>query len=219
MLNLVLVGPQGAGKGSAAKDLENAFNIKHISTGDIFRYHIKNQTELGKRIKKIVDAGDLVPSELTCEVMQDRVSQEDCQNGFILDGFPRNLEQAKCLDKFADIDYVVLLEIPREISIERLSNRRQCKNCNAIYNVKTNPPKESGVCDVCGGELYQRDDDKPEAIENRLKIYEKETKPILDYYGDKVVKVDALGSISEVNQRIIKNVKQKMEKNGKNHSK
>ncbi len=218
MLSLVLVGPQGAGKGSAAKDLENAYNITHISTGDIFRYHIKNQTELGKKIKAIVDSGDLVPSELTCEVMNDRIEKDDCNNGFILDGFPRNLEQAQCLDKFANIDYVVLLDVPRQVSIDRLSNRRQCKNCNAIYNVKTKPSKKEGVCDACGGELYQRDDDKPEAIKNRLEIYENETKPILEYYNGKVITIEAVGSITEVNKKIVDNLNERIEKDGKKHS-
>ena len=207
MLRLILVGPQGAGKGSAAGDLCREFDITHVSTGDIFRYHIKNQTELGQRIKKIVDSGNLVPSSLTCEVMKDRISQDDCKNGFIFDGFPRNLEQATSMDKFTDIDFVVLLDVPKEISIERLSNRVQCRKCNKIFNIKTMPPKKEGICDDCGGELYSRDDDKPEAIKKRLEIYEEETKPILDHYKGKVLKIEAKGSITEVNKKIIDAIK------------
>lgn len=207
MLKLVLIGPQGAGKGSAADDLCKAFNIVHISTGDIFRYHMKNQTELGKKIKAIVDSGNLVPSELTCEIMKDRLKNDDCKNGYILDGFPRNIEQAECLQTFSDIDFVILLDVPREISIERLTNRRICKKCNKIFNLKTNPPKKEGICDFCGGELYRRDDDEIFAIKNRLDIYETETKPILEFYKDKVLKIDAIGSIEEVNNRIINTIK------------
>jgi adenylate kinase len=207
MLRLILVGPQGAGKGSAAGDLCNEFNITHISTGDIFRYHIKNQTELGKRIKEIVDSGNLVPSSLTSEVMEDRIKQDDCKNGFIFDGFPRNTEQADAMAKFTEIDFVVLLDVPKDVSIERLSNRLQCRKCNKIFNIKTMPPKKEGVCDDCGGELYTRDDDKPEAIKKRLEIYEQETKPLLDFYKDKVLKIEAKGSISDVNKNIIEAIK------------
>lgn len=203
MLRLILVGPQGAGKGSAADDLTNKFNIPHISTGDIFRYNIKNQTELGKKIQKIVDGGGLVPSELTCEVMKDRISQDDCKNGYILDGFPRNLEQAKSLDSYSEVDFVVLLDVPREVSIERLTSRLQCSKCKTIFNTKSKPPKKEGVCDKCGGELYRRDDDTSEAITKRLEIYEKETKPILDHYNGKVLVIKAIGDISEVNKSII----------------
>lgn len=210
MLRLVLIGPQGAGKGSAADDLCSAFNIVHISTGDIFRYHIKNSTELGKKIKAIVDSGNLVPSELTCEVMRDRVEQDDCKNGFIFDGFPRNLEQAECMKTYTDIDFVVLLDVPNEVSVERLSNRRQCKKCNKIFNVKTKPSQKAGICDDCGGELYQRDDDTPEAILKRLEIYEKETKPLLDYYKGKVLSIKAEGSIEDVNKSIISAIKSAM---------
>ncbi|ACI19610.1 adenylate kinase [Dictyoglomus thermophilum] len=189
MKAIIFLGPPGAGKGTHAKEVSQILNIPHISTGDIFREHVKNQTELGIKVKSYLDSGSLVPDELVWEVVKDRISKEDCKNGFILDGFPRTIPQAEMLEKYLKeknaVIKVIYLDASDELVIKRLSARRVCKNCGAIYNLISMPPKKDGICDICGGELYQRSDDKPEVIKQRLETYYKETQPLIDYYRNK----------------------------------
>ncbi len=165
--------------------------IAPVSTGDIFREEIKRDTDLGKRVSGYLSRGELVPDKVVIEVLKDRISRPDAEKGFILDGFPRTVAQAEALEKIAKIDAVIRLIVPEWIIIERLSNRRICKKCGAIYNVKYLKPKKPGVCDKCGGVLYQREDDKPEVIKERLKIYERQTQPLIAYYQGKVPFVNA----------------------------
>ncbi len=189
MKAIIFLGPPGAGEGTHAKEVSHILNIPHISTGDIFREHVKNQTELGIKVKSYLDSGSLVPDELVWEVVKDRISKEDCKNGFILDGFPRTIPQAEMLEKYLKeknaVIKVIYLDASDELVIKRLSARRVCKNCGAIYNLISMPPKKDGICDICGGELYQRSDDKPEVIKQRLETYYKETQPLIDYYRNK----------------------------------
>ncbi|RLF14329.1 MAG: adenylate kinase [Thermoprotei archaeon] len=199
-LNLVFLGPPGVGKGTYAKELSKRYNIPHISTGDIFREEIRKGTELGKKVKSYVERGELVPDEIVIEVVRKRLSQDDCKRGFILDGFPRTINQAIALDSIVKVDLVFNFVAPKSVIIERLSGRRICQKCGAIYHIKFNPPKRPGICDKCGGPLYQREDDKPEVIEERLRVYEKQTAPIVDYYRKKgiLVEVDASRNMEEV---------------------
>ncbi|MBC6004828.1 Adenylate kinase [uncultured Clostridium sp.] len=214
-MRIILLGPPGAGKGTQAAGIVEKYNIPHISTGDIFRKNIKEGTELGKKAKGFIDQGLLVPDELTVGLVTDRISQPDCEKGFMLDGFPRNVAQAQHLDKYLkevgiSLDKVVNIEVDKDILVGRAVGRRICKSCGATYHVEFNPPKADGVCDVCGGELYQRADDNEETVSKRIQVYLDETKPLVDYYSkegiianingeqsiDKVFAdiVDALGS-------------------------
>jgi adenylate kinase len=181
-MNLIILGAPGSGKGTQTTRLKAKLNIPAISTGDIFRKEIKEETELGKRIKKYLDSGQLVPDEIVIDVIKERIKQPDCKNGFILDGFPRTLEQAKALDKIVKIDACINLSVPKEIIVKRLSARRTCKNCGEIYNLLVLKPKVDGVCDKCGGPLFQRDDDRESVIEERFRVYERQTEPLLKYY-------------------------------------
>jgi len=212
-MNIVIIGPQGSGKGTHSDILSKKLGIPHISTGDIFREEVKKGTELGKTVEKFMNEGKLVPDEIVNEVVKKRLSQEDCKNGFILDGYPRNLNQAKMLDEIAKIDHVIYLNISDEKAVERISSRVQCKKCNKIYNLITMPPKKPGICDVCGGEIYQRDDDKPEAVKERLKTFHELTEPIIDYYKKKGI-LDVVSSEGEVEetQEKIKKVMENWEK-------
>ena len=185
MNNFVFLGPPGAGKGSLAVKVAEDYKIPHISTGDIFRANIKAQTPLGVKVKAIIDSGSLVSDELTFELVKDRLAQDDCKNGYILDGFPRTIPQAEMLDGLVADLKVVNFQIADEIVIGRLSTRRVCKACGANYNIKTLPPKVEGVCDKCGGELYQRDDDKQESILHRMDVYREQTEPLINYYKNK----------------------------------
>ncbi|MBR1638410.1 MAG: adenylate kinase [Treponema sp.] len=185
MNNFVFLGPPGAGKGSLAVKVAADYQIPHISTGDIFRANIKAQTPLGVKVKAIIDSGSLVSDELTFELVKDRLAQDDCKNGYILDGFPRTIPQAEMLDSLVADLKVVNFQIADEIVIGRLSTRRVCKACGANYNIKTLPPKVEGVCDKCGGELYQRDDDKQESILHRMDVYREQTEPLINYYKNK----------------------------------
>ena len=185
MNNFVFLGPPGAGKGSLAVKVAEDYKIPHISTGDIFRANIKAQTPLGVKVKAIIDSGSLVSDELTFELVKDRLAQDDCKNGYILDGFPRTIPQAEMLEKLVADVKVVNFEIKDEIVIRRLSTRRVCKACGANFNVLTLPPKVEGVCDKCGGELYQRDDDKQESILHRMDVYREQTEPLINYYKNK----------------------------------
>lgn len=187
MLRAVLLGPPGAGKGTQAVKLVDKYQVPHISTGDIFRKNISEGTELGVKAKSYIDAGKLVPDELTCEIVTSRLLEDDCANGFLLDGFPRTIFQADKLDQFLKengmkLDIVINLSVPSEQIISRLSGRRICRRCGASYNIVTIPPKKEGVCDRCGGELYQRKDDAPETVASRLKTYDEQTAPLVDYY-------------------------------------
>ena len=185
MNNFIFLGPPGAGKGSLAVKVAEAYKIPHISTGDIFRANIKAQTPLGVKVKAIIDSGSLVSDELTFELVKDRLAQDDCKNGYILDGFPRTIPQAEMLEKLVNDVKVVNFEIKDEIVIRRLSTRRVCKACGANFNVLTLPPKVEGVCDKCGGELYQRDDDKQESIMHRMDVYREQTEPLINFYKEK----------------------------------
>ena len=185
MNNFIFLGPPGAGKGSLAVKVAEDYKIPHISTGDIFRANIKAQTPLGVKVKAIIDSGALVSDELTFELVKDRIAQDDCKNGYILDGFPRTIPQAEMLESLVSDIKVVNFEIQDEIVIRRLSTRRTCKACGANFNVLTLPPKVEGVCDKCNGELYQRDDDKQESIMNRMDVYREQTEPLINFYKKK----------------------------------
>ena len=188
--NIILMGPPGAGKGTLAKQLKQALNLVHISTGDMFRENIKGGTELGLLAKSYIDRGDLVPDQVTIDMLKDRLAKEDCANGFLLDGFPRTLPQAEALEKLSKeinrpIEVVVNLDCNNEELIRRISGRRVCKNCGAPYHIVTMKPKVEGVCDLCGGPLYQRADDNEEALKVRLDHYVHDTKPLLDFYAER----------------------------------
>ena len=185
MNNFIFLGPPGAGKGSLAVKVAEDYKIPHISTGDIFRANIKAQTPLGVKVKAIIDSGSLVSDEMTFELVKDRLAQDDCKNGYILDGFPRTIPQAEMLDGLVKDMKVVNFTIKDDIVIRRLSTRRVCKACGANFNILTLPPKVEGVCDKCGGELYQRDDDKQESIMHRMDVYREQTEPLINYYKNK----------------------------------
>jgi adenylate kinases len=191
-MKIIMLGAPGAGKGTQAKMIAEKYSIPHISTGDIFRYNIKNGTELGKEAKKYMDQGLLVPDELTVKILLDRVAQDDCKNGYVLDGFPRTIPQAEVLEealtKLGDrIDYAINVEVPDENIVKRMGGRRACVNCGATYHIEHVPPKKEGICDNCGSELILRDDDKPETVKNRLSVYHKQTQPLIDFYNGKGV--------------------------------
>lgn len=192
-MNLIFLGPPGAGKGTLAVKAAEKYKIPHISTGDIFRTAIKNKTELGVKVKAIIDAGDLVSDDLTVALVKDRLAQDDTKNGFILDGFPRTIPQAEALEHITKIDAAVNFDIADEAVVERLSGRRVCKECGTNFHVMFNKTKIEGKCDKCGGELYTRDDDKIEAIKNRLVVYRKSTAPLINFYKVKenLVDIDA----------------------------
>ena len=200
VLKLVFIGPPGIGKGTYAKAISQKYGIPHISTGDIFREEIAKGSELGRRVKEYVDKGLLVPDEIVIEVVKRRLSQPDCAKGFILDGFPRTLRQAEALDQITRIDAVLLFNAPLEIIIERVSGRRICPNCGAIYHVKWRPPKTPDVCDVCGARLIKRRDDEPDVVRRRYEIYLQTFTPIIEYYRRKglLVEVDASHEAEEV---------------------
>jgi adenylate kinase len=199
-MNLVFLGPPGAGKGTVAVKISEELGIPHISTGDLFRKAIKDQTELGKKVKSILDSGELVPDDVTVALVQERLNQDDTKKGFILDGFPRTIPQAEALDTITDLDTAVNFSVAGEVLIDRLSGRRVCKNCGATYHVKFAAPIKEGICDSCGGKLYTRQDDAPEAIKNRLEVYYRQTQPLIDYYQKKGIKtdIDAAGSPDQV---------------------
>jgi len=189
-LNLILMGLPGAGKGTQAEKINEKYNIPHISTGDMFRLAIKEGTELGKQAKEYMDQGALVPDQVTIGIVKERLSKDDCKDGFLLDGFPRTIAQAEALQNIMqelneDIDYVVNVEVPEEKLVERLTGRRVCPTCGTTYHVIYNPPKEDGKCDKDGSELIQRDDDKPETVKKRLAVNLEQEKPLLDFYNEK----------------------------------
>ncbi|WP_054697845.1 adenylate kinase [Syntrophomonas palmitatica] len=186
-MNIVLMGPPGAGKGTQAEFIKARYPIPHISTGDIFREAVANGTELGKKAKTYMDSGQLVPDEVTIGIIEERLAREDCQKGFLLDGFPRTTVQAEALDKALaltgrKIEAAINISVPNEILVERMSGRISCKDCKTVYNLKFNPPAKAGICDRCGGELIQRSDDRGDTVGKRLEVYMEQTNPLLDYY-------------------------------------
>jgi len=213
-MHILLMGPPGAGKGTQAASLVEAFNIPHISTGDMFRAAVKEGTELGKQAKACMDAGKLVPDTVTIGIVRERLAKDDCRKGFILDGFPRTVEQADALqgilkDLGLSLTRVLNINVPAEDLVERAVGRRICKKCGATYHVKFNPPKQEGVCDACGGELYQRADDSAETMTNRISVYEASTKPLIDYYkkAGLYTEVDGRQPIGEVTKALIQTLK------------
>ncbi|MGW6541539.1 adenylate kinase [Streptomyces massasporeus] len=214
-MRIVLVGPPGAGKGTQAAFLAKNLSIPHISTGDLFRANISRQTELGKLAKSYMDAGNLVPDEVTIAMAKDRMEQPDAENGFLLDGFPRNVSQAEALDELLEtesmqLDAVLDLEVPEDEVVKRIAGRRICRNDSShVFHVTYKQPAKDGVCDVCGGELYQRDDDSEDTVRTRLEVYHTQTEPIIDYYKAQglVVTISALGKVEDVTTRAMEALK------------
>ena len=209
-MKIIMLGAPGAGKGTQAMMIAEKYSIPHISTGDIFRSNIKNGTELGKKAKEYMEQGLLVPDELTCDLVVDRISAKDCEKGFILDGFPRTIPQADALDSAlkklgTSIDYAINVAVPDEVIVERMSGRRACTGCGSTYHTLYNPPQQEGFCDVCGTALVIRDDDKPETVQKRLDVYHEKTQPLIDYYGKKgiVRTIDGTLELHEVFSRIV----------------
>ena len=184
-MNIIILGSPGVGKGTYAKILSDKYNIPRISVGDLFRKAIMDETELGKKIKDYVSRGDLVPDEMVIELVKERLQKDDCKNGFFLDGFPRTIAQAEAMEKFKKIDKVLNFVASDWVIMSRLGGRRTCRECGAIYHVKEIPPKVEGICDRCGGQLYQRSDETPQAIKNRLRVYREKTKPVISYFKKK----------------------------------
>lgn len=210
-MKIIMLGAPGAGKGTQAKMIAEKYGLPHISTGDIFRANIKNGTELGKEAKEYMDKGLLVPDELTVRLLLDRVAQDDCKNGYVLDGFPRTIPQAEVLDeKLSElgekVDYAINVDVPDENIVNRMSGRRACLNCGATYHIVSIPPKKEGICDVCASALVLRDDDRPETVQNRLKVYHEQTQPLIDFYEKKGVlrSVDGTLPMEEVFTAITK---------------
>ena len=206
-MNIVMLGAPGAGKGTIAAQMNQRYNIPHISTGDIFRANIKEQTEIGKLAKSYIDKGELVPDEVTIKMMLNRIDEDDCKNGYILDGFPRSINQAKGLDDALNasnskIDLVLLVDASDEQIIERLSGRRVCDKCGSTYHLTNMPPKNEGVCDKCGGEVIQRKDDDAKVILDRLKTYHTITKPLEDYYIEKNLLKKVSGFVDSQEERL-----------------
>ena len=200
-MKIIMLGAPGAGKGTQAKKIAEKYQIPHISTGDIFRANIKNGTELGNKAKTYMEQGLFVPDELVCDLVVDRVKQDDCANGYVLDGFPRTIPQAESLDGALKamgqkVDYAVNVEVPDENIIRRMGGRRACLACGATYHVENIPPKKEGICDVCGAELVLRDDDKPETVKKRLDVYHEQTQPLIDYYTNAGVLVEVDGTLA-----------------------
>lgn len=220
---LVLLGVPGAGKGTQARLLEESLRIPQISTGDIFRYNLKNQTELGVLAKSYMDRGDLVPDDVTIKMVEDRLQQPDCSGGALLDGFPRNLVQAKAFDgiiaPYGGVTLVPLISLDDDEAIRRITGRRVCRTCEAVYHIDYNPPKVNGICDLDGGELYQRDDDKPETVQNRLYVYYKQTSPLIGYYfaQDLLVEIDGAGSIEDIQSKLVDHIQKATGKSGQNN--
>jgi len=209
-MNLILLGPPGAGKGTQAKMMVEKYGIPQISTGEILRANLKAETELGLEAKKYMDAGGLVPDKVVIGIVANRIKEDDCRNGYMLDGFPRTVPQAEALSEIlakegSGIDHVISIEVPNEELMGRLTGRRTCRKCGQGYHVMFDPPKKEGVCDKCSGELYQRDDDNETTVGSRLEVYTKETQPLIDYYKDKGLlrPVDGVGQIQEIFDRVV----------------
>lgn len=199
-MKIIMLGAPGAGKGTQAKMIAEKYSIPHISTGDIFRANIKNGTELGKKAKSYMDKGQLVPDELTLDLIMDRFKKDDCKNGYVLDGFPRTIPQAEALDtalkaKGEKVDFAIDVDVPDENIVKRMGGRRACVGCGATYHVVYSPTKVEGVCDKCGEELIVRDDDKPETVLNRLEVYHNQTQPLIDYYNEQGILKSVDGTV------------------------
>ncbi|MCQ2537586.1 MAG: adenylate kinase [Lachnospiraceae bacterium] len=210
-MKIVMLGAPGAGKGTQAKMIAAKYGIPHISTGDIFRANLKEGTELGMKAKEYMDKGLLVPDSLTLELIMDRFKNDDCANGYVLDGFPRTIPQAEALTEALkanndDLDYAIDVDVPDENIVRRMSGRRACLSCGATYHIVYNAPKTEGKCDACGSELVQREDDKPETVLNRLSVYHAQTQPLIDYYKgfDKLKSVDGTQDMNKVFEDIVK---------------
>lgn len=210
-MKIIMLGAPGAGKGTQAKQIATKYSIPHISTGDIFRANIKNGTELGEKAKSYMDQGLLVPDELTCDLVVDRIGQDDCANGFVLDGFPRTIPQAEALtnalDKLGDkMEYAIDVDVPDENIVKRMSGRRACLDCGATYHIVSIPPKKEGICDSCGSKLVLRDDDQPETVQKRLDVYHEQTQPLIDYYKEAGIlhTVDGTQPMEDVFAEIVK---------------
>lgn len=205
-MRLIFLGPPAVGKGTHAGDAAKHYGIPKISTGDMLREEAKKKTELGSKVKEIIERGELVSDEIMVEILKERIAQDDCKKGFILDGFPRTIQQAEALDRITKIDLIVNFKALHETLMARMTNRLTCKKCGAIFNTLFVKPKKEGICDHCGGELYQREDQKPDVVKKRLEVYRKETKPLIDYYGKKglLVDFDAEGPKEEVSKRLFK---------------
>lgn len=209
-MKLIMLGAPGAGKGTQAKRIAAKYGIPHISTGDIFRANIKNGTELGKKAQTYMDQGLLVPDELVCDLVVDRIQQSDCEKGYVLDGFPRTIPQAEALTAALEklgtsIDYAINVEVPDENILRRMGGRRACLSCGATYHIEFNPTKKEGICDACGAETVLRDDDKPETVQKRLDVYHTQTQPLIDYYtkAGKLAEVDGTQNMDEVFAAIV----------------
>ena len=209
-MKLLLIGPPGVGKGTQANFIIEKYNIPQISTGDMLRENIRNQTSLGCEAKTYMDSGRLVPDEVILNMINDRLKKNDCNNGYILDGFPRTIPQAEGLESLLDklkqkLDFIIVMKIHDSLIIKRLSNRRSCKDCNKVYNLIFDPPTISNKCDDCSGILYMRDDDNPETIQNRLDVYHEQTEPVIDFYHNKKMtnEINADGSIMEIKNNIL----------------
>lgn len=208
-MKIIMLGAPGAGKGTQAKQIAAAYHIPHISTGDIFRANIKEGTELGKKAQEYMDQGLLVPDELVCDLVVDRIQKEDCREGYILDGFPRTIPQANALDKALaengeKIEFAIDIEVPDEHIIKRMSGRRSCKDCGSIFHIVYNPPKKENHCDACGGELVLRDDDKEETVKKRLDVYHEQTAPLIQHYKEagSLYEIDGTQDINVVFEKI-----------------
>ena len=208
-MNVILLGPPGAGKGTQAKMLVEEYQIPQISTGDILRAAVKEGSPMGKEAKACMDKGDLVPDSVVIGIVEERIQQPDCAKGYVLDGFPRTVTQAEALDGMlqnlsSQIDHVVSIEVANEELVGRLTGRRTCRDCGVGFHVMFDPPEQEGVCDKCGGELYQRDDDNVETVSSRLEVYESQTLPLIDYYGaqEKIRPIDGVGDIKEIFARV-----------------
>lgn len=213
-MRAILLGPPGAGKGTQAETIVNEFSIPHISTGDIFRKNIKEGTVLGKKAKEYMDQGLLVPDELTVELVKDRLGQDDCENGFLLDGFPRTIFQADALEEALasmnqKLDYVVNIIVRKELLVERAVGRRVCKDCGQTYHTIFNQPSKEGICDNCGGELLQRKDDTEETVTTRINVYQEQTEPLINYYTNKgiIINIDGEKPISEVSKDVVEKMR------------
>ena len=209
-MKLIMLGAPGAGKGTQAKRIAAKYGIPHISTGDIFRANIKNGTELGKKAQTYMDQGLLVPDELVCDLVVDRIQQSDCEKGYVLDGFPLTIPQAEALTAALEklgtgIDYAINVEVPDANILNRMGGRRACLGCGATYHVEFNAPKQEGICDTCGAELVLRDDDKPETVQKRLDVYHEQTQPLIDYYtkAGKLAEVDGTKDMDDVFAAIV----------------